>query len=548
MDALLISPSREPQKPVTDPAANHQPETLRDELKDDMMKKKINSSTLERRKLKAKKKEMMNSEEASSSCSSSSTTKPNYSRRVSRVYQIFRKPTLRLGMPRRSVGERQAEALALPLGMSLAAFTNLVLKKSAASGQNVYVNDLAVISASIVKESLANVYGYKLGSFETNFKRSFKSTLKILNLDKEYASPHQLNKSDVERFSLDRSSTEGCSDTEETSSVTSDYEAIQGGARTGSSMNEIVLHEGTRQLFAVPRRSSAMSSTPMEQLLARANDLETIKIGLEMEKLTVSKKKLAVSYESNNLKRAELEMGASKAAFSEDKFKTELEDTKKDGFVRETMEWLVVSVFIMLGFMLYGASVFSQQKIKEATSICQPYEEESSHWFVPTQVSWLNTELTILFCRLGVWAKYSSGVFMIIIFTYFIIQPSSSGTKQTTVTFIVLFLGFLFGLAGKFTVDTLGGNGKLWLYLWETFCILQLVAVVFTLATYRLIYGPITVAQGSRRCYPKVPYWARRSFFFGMIRFVLPSITGLLAFATFGEWRDHLLGGPSSEV
>lgn len=74
-----------------------------------------------------KRKIIMNSDEASSSCSSSSSTSsPNSTRRVSRVAHRLRNPTVRLGMARRSVGERQAEALALSLGMSFAAFTNLV--------------------------------------------------------------------------------------------------------------------------------------------------------------------------------------------------------------------------------------------------------------------------------------------------------------------------------------------------------------------------------------------------------------------------------------
>lgn len=90
----------------------------------------LNHHTLENRKLKSKKKDIMNNnDEASSSRYSSSSTSdpnPNTTRRVSRVAHRLKYPTVRLGMPRRSVGKRQAEALALPLGISFAAFTNLV--------------------------------------------------------------------------------------------------------------------------------------------------------------------------------------------------------------------------------------------------------------------------------------------------------------------------------------------------------------------------------------------------------------------------------------
>lgn len=133
MDALLLPPSPDPQKSITDPA-NHHPENSIEELKDETMRKKMKPSPLEKRKLKAKKKKQ--SDEAASSstscCSSSSSSAAsnlNSTRRVSRVAHRLRNPSVRLGITRRTVGERQAEALALPLGMSFAAFANLVRLK-----------------------------------------------------------------------------------------------------------------------------------------------------------------------------------------------------------------------------------------------------------------------------------------------------------------------------------------------------------------------------------------------------------------------------------
>lgn len=128
MEALLLAPSTEPQNPITDPAnskANYQSDD-EDETMKKKKKKETNPSNLEKRKLKGKKKEIMNNDEASSSsCSASSTSNPN-SKRVTRVVHRLRNPTVRLGMARRSVGERQAEALAKPLGFSFAALANLV--------------------------------------------------------------------------------------------------------------------------------------------------------------------------------------------------------------------------------------------------------------------------------------------------------------------------------------------------------------------------------------------------------------------------------------
>ncbi|KFK34981.1 hypothetical protein AALP_AA5G218900 [Arabis alpina] len=80
-------------------------------------------------------------------------------------------------MARRRVGK----ALVVPQGVSIAAdFANLLLEKKSDAGQNVNVNDLALIYAYAVKESLANVYGDKLGSFATSFESSFNSTLRNL--------------------------------------------------------------------------------------------------------------------------------------------------------------------------------------------------------------------------------------------------------------------------------------------------------------------------------------------------------------------------------
>ncbi|CAN7052182.1 hypothetical protein IGI04_027550 [Brassica rapa subsp. trilocularis] len=103
-----------------------------------------------------------------------STTNPNSSRRVPRVANRLR---TRLGMARRNVGERKAEALAL--GMSFAAFATLVVEKKNAADENTDVADLALIYASAVKESLANVYGTRIGSFG---EISFNSTLRILKV------------------------------------------------------------------------------------------------------------------------------------------------------------------------------------------------------------------------------------------------------------------------------------------------------------------------------------------------------------------------------
>ncbi|KAL0805649.1 hypothetical protein Bca101_098140 [Brassica carinata] len=135
-----------------------------------------------------------------------STANPNSSRRVPRVANRLR---TRLGMARRNVGERKAEALAL--GMSFAAFATLVVEKKNAADENTNVADLALIYASAVKESLANVYGTRIGSFG---ERSFNSTLRILKVTND----------SVEKFKLEMGVSEAALRTERLDADDQTYE------------------------------------------------------------------------------------------------------------------------------------------------------------------------------------------------------------------------------------------------------------------------------------------------------------------------------------
>ncbi|XP_010484292.1 PREDICTED: protein CPR-5 [Camelina sativa] len=569
MEALLLlsSSSPEPQNPITDPANSKSNHKSDEEVKDETVmmkkkKKKTKQSDSEKRKLKGKKKEMNNDAASSSSCSISSTSNSNSTRRVSRVAHRLRNPTVRLGMSRRSVGERQAEALAFPLGMSFAALANLVLQRKNAAGQNVFVDDLAMISARAATETVASVYGYKLGSFATTFEKSFNHTLRILKVTNESANPRQLNNDDVGRCNLDCSIIDEYSDTElsakETSSSTSAYEVIQGSAIATTSMNELVLHEASRQLSCLPPSSSEMPYTAMLRFIAEkqqeANDLQREAISLKMIGLTYKEVGLGLKHESNNLQKSQLEMDVSKAAFKKEKFKTELEETRKAEMVRRVMDWLGVSVFSMSVSMLTGAYNFSLKRIEDATAACEPSEETSSTWWVPKHVSTLNSEFNTMICRIRVWVQFVFGLIMLLVLAYFIMQRSSGRTQAMPISFIVIVLGIFCGLPVKVCVDTLGGDGKLWLMFWEVFCLFHLFANVFTLTLYGLMYGPIinvTQVTKSSRFKTLFPYGARRSVLYVVFIFVLPAITGLLPFATFGEWRDlamdNFFGGSASD-
>lgn len=349
----------------------------------------------------------------------------------------------------------------------------------------------------------------------------------------ESAFAHHLNNNSAASSNLDPSTLEVCSETELSAKETSStYESFQGSARTASSMNELVLNEDTRQL-------SSISLTIFEQQRfleekARANDLTHMKNFLTVRKLCLKEAELLQMEESNNLKKMKLEMGVSKAAFKAEIFNAKLQDTRKDEMVALLNDWLVTSVYIMLIAMVYGAYMFSKQRIMECESSSSS-EEDYSGW-VPKQVSLLHTEFNFLICRLRVWIPSFFSVLVILLFTYFIIQRSSGMKQAMPVSFIVVFLGVFCGLLGKFSVDTLDANGKLWLVLWEVFCVLQLVANVYMLPLHGLIYGPVTQRTNSSPCNTMVPYRARRVLLFGVINLVLPVIMGFLPFAaTLGE-------------
>lgn len=53
--------------------------------------------------------------------------------------------------------------------------------------------------------------------------------------------------------------------------------------------------------------------------------------------------------------------------------------------------------------------------------------------------------------------------------------------------FVIIFivvLGGICGVVGKFVVDSLGGLGYYWLFVWEIFCFVYIFVVCFMLILY----------------------------------------------------------------
>lgn len=148
-----------------------------------------------------------------------------------------------------------------------------------------------------------------------------------------------------------------------------------------------------------------------------------------------------------------------------------------------------------------------------------------------------NSGWLMLRCHTVVLTRLSFGLLMILVVAYSAFQRSASSGPIMPVTFILLLLGALCGTAGKLCVDTLGGNGYRWLVYWQAFCLVHFLANAFPSGLYLVLYGPVSVTQSIKVI--RIPYWIRRYTFYAVMLLVLPTLSGLLPFASLKDWKDH---------
>lgn len=150
--------------------------------------------------------------------------------------------------------------------------------------------------------------------------------------------------------------------------------------------------------------------------------------------------------------------------------------------------------------------------------------------------SWFN----VLWCKVQVVSRALIGLLTIVAITFVFLRCSATANRIMPVTYIVLLLGLLCGTAGKFCIDTLGGNGNIWVMWWEVFCALHFLCNVFTSTLYLILYGSVDVSQGAKRK-TRLPYCIRQVVFFAILFLLLPVFCGLLPFASLGEWKHHFV-------
>ncbi|MED6198017.1 hypothetical protein PIB30_062158 [Stylosanthes scabra] len=467
---------------------------------------------------------------------------------------------------------RNVDEIGLPLGMSFAAVMAQVLYRRDAEAESISPSHLSLMCTSAIRESLANVFGDKLDGLTRNFEESFGSTLSTLRLIYESSTNNEGNKvndqkmqipnpklildtKDFSRNIVTEDGNSGAASPTELQDQCVNHNETKENVHVDSVSRHmdpvdhgLVLHEQQNQLISFSQSSSgsiidnpALSNfekSIVEQ--SRSNDLKAIELGLTMRKLKLKETQLALNLDSNNLERSKLAMGASKVTFKVEKFKNQLEDSKHGELSKKCIDCLIAGLLLMSSSLLYGAYVYSYERIVEVTESCSMSTEDSSYWWTPKSVSSFNSRLNILWCQVQVMSRMIFGVLMIFAIAYLLIMRSTTSSQSMPVTFILLMLGVGCGYCGKLCVDTLGGDGYVWLLYWEMLCLLHFFCIGFTSFFYQVLYGPVKPTQTFKEN-PIIRYWIRRFLFFATMLGFLPLLCGLTPFASLSEWKDHLL-------
>jgi len=115
--------------------------------------------------------------------------------------------------------------------------------------------------------------------------------------------------------------------------------------------------------------------------------------------------------------------------------------------------------------------------------------------------------------------------FLVLLFlSYWLLRRGTVSRYQSTpVTILVVLLGIVGGGVGKFVVDGVGGDGLVWMLLWELFLVCHVLAVKRADVLYHLL-------GLHRRKLRFLPQWAYKFLVHGALAVVLPVITSIAPF------------------
>eukprot|EP01018_Ginkgo_biloba_P038938 Gb_37504 [translate_table: standard] len=283
---------------------------------------------------------------------------------------------------------------------------------------------------------------------------------------------------------------------------------------------------------------NAFERSVMEQ--ERCNDLRAVEIGLTMKRLQLKEAQMCVESVSNDLRRQKISLNQSKASFKESKLTDEKLNRAYIELSRKCADELVAGLVLMFLALAYGGWKYSYERLSEAVGMCQPSSKD------PRKSSWFNNPLNsltghfqTLACELTVLCRMLVGLAVIAIIASALLRHTAASSSQAMpTTIIMIVLGGICGLAGKFSVDSLGGSGFHWLVLWEVLCFLHALSACFTPSLFRILNDPASSPVGIRKR-ALIPPWIRKFVFHTILLLVLPVTAGLTPFASTRDWAKH---------
>lgn len=278
-----------------------------------------------------------------------------------------------------------------------------------------------------------------------------------------------------------------------------------------------------------------------EKVLLRRQEMHLRKMELtyKFRDLHLKEANLHLASETNSLMREDVGLSRNKIDLKETEFQYRKLSTAYADFSRRCADEMVAGLCVMLCALFFGAWRYSYDHLINVVSVCQPIVYEPSNSYVPglsmivNLLNLMTSQLLMLVCEVTVAARMFLGLGVISVVAVSLLRKSVSSSSQAMpATILIVVLGGICGVAGKFAVDSLGGSGYHWLLVWETFCLVHTSAACFTSTLYRFLNGaPLSATSRSHQQPYYVKPWLRRLCFHVVIVLVLPTLAGLFPFA-----------------
>lgn len=268
----------------------------------------------------------------------------------------------------------------------------------------------------------------------------------------------------------------------------------------------------------------------------RSNQLKSLELMQKMKQLKLEEEQLHINSESNMLARNKLQFNHSKALFKESAFVDEKQKRAYVELSRQCADELAAGMILMLLALAYSVSRYSRSLLLEAITSCQATKEsQKSSWF-SNPMDTVTGRFRTIACEIMAISRMLAGAGFVSVIVYLLLRHTVTSSSQAKpATIILVLLGGLCGWAGKFSVDSLGGNGFQWLVCWELLCILHAFANCFTSYLFCFLNGPTSNSGGSSL----TPSWIRKFVFHATLILVLPVMAGLTPFASVRDWTKH---------